>query len=219
MGSLISMEGNVYTVICETFPHLKGWKVSLMIVLVGFLASLVYITPGGQYILNLVDHYGASMTCFIANIVVVCIISWFYGFRPFLDDIGYMLKRQHGIYWRLSWSFITPIVLVTILLYFLITMSNLQHEGKAYPNIALVFGWLVTGFAVVQIPIWMIVTYMQNRKAGIKQIIQQSFEFANWRPANLEDFHGWKAMKEEKTLELNQKRFKEKLQYAITGKF
>lgn len=51
------------------------------------------------------------------------------------------------------------------------------------------------------------------------QIIQQSFEFANWRPANLEDFHGWKAMKEEKTLELNQKRFKEKLQYAITGKF
>lgn len=48
-----------------------------------------------------------------------------------------MLKRKVGIYWRVSWGIIDPVVMMAIFLYFILTMERLQHEEIDYPDIAL----------------------------------------------------------------------------------
>lgn len=36
----------------------------------GFLVGLIYITPGGQWMLNLVDHFGGTFLIFALAILV-----------------------------------------------------------------------------------------------------------------------------------------------------
>ena len=57
VGSASANVGSVTTVICDDFPALKKPLVTLVISCSGLLLGLFYVTPQGQYILTLVDHY------------------------------------------------------------------------------------------------------------------------------------------------------------------
>lgn len=45
VGSLVALQGCVFTVVMDNFPSLKPWQVSLGTAVGGFLIGLVYITP------------------------------------------------------------------------------------------------------------------------------------------------------------------------------
>lgn len=61
----------------------------------------------------------------------------FIGIQNFCWDIEFMLKRKVGIYWRISWTIVTPVVLVFILIYFLTQIERLKYENFDYPDLAL----------------------------------------------------------------------------------
>lgn len=48
-----------------------------------------------------------------------------------------MLKRKVGVYWRISWSIVTPLVLLFILIYFLFNIERLKYDKYDYPDLAL----------------------------------------------------------------------------------
>ncbi|KAK7082701.1 hypothetical protein SK128_013747 [Halocaridina rubra] len=58
VGSSSALIGSIVTIINDEFPMFKSWLVTLVVCTLGFLIGLVYVTPQGQYVLALVDHYG-----------------------------------------------------------------------------------------------------------------------------------------------------------------
>ncbi|RZC33029.1 sodium-dependent nutrient amino acid transporter 1, partial [Asbolus verrucosus] len=161
-GSLVALQGCAFTVIMDAFPHLKIWQVSLSTAIVGFIIGLVYITPGGQYIFTMVDFFGGTFIFYVLTIVEVFSIMWWYGLENICLDIEFMLKKKPGIYWRICWSVIIPIVLVTVFVYFLVTLEELTYEDKQYPKNIIVWGWLLFGVGIMQPVIWWIVQILQN---------------------------------------------------------
>lgn len=98
VGSNIAMTSCVMTVIRDQFPNVKAWHAACGVTLVGLLIGFVYVTPviletcstfvfcfyrdlfqGGQFILNLVDFFGASFTAFILAIAELIAFGWVYG--------------------------------------------------------------------------------------------------------------------------------------------
>lgn len=86
---------------------------------------------------TLIDYFSGSFMFFILATFEILALFWWYGLENFCDDIEFMLKRRVGWYWRLTWGFISPVVLIAIFIYFMATIERLKHEGKHYPDLVL----------------------------------------------------------------------------------
>ncbi|ERL91033.1 hypothetical protein D910_08375, partial [Dendroctonus ponderosae] len=133
VGSLAALQGCAFTVVMDAFPKLKIWHVSLGTAVGGFVIGLVYVTPGGQWIFSMVDFFGGTFIFYIMNIVEVVAIFWWYGLENVCQDIEFMTKRKPGIYWRVCWCLVIPLVLICVLVYFLVTFEPLKYESKDFP--------------------------------------------------------------------------------------
>lgn len=81
IGSNIGMSSSVITVVKDYFHHIPHWLLASTTALLGFLSGLVYTTPGGQHILNLIDFYGCSFIALFLAIAELITIAWLYGMR------------------------------------------------------------------------------------------------------------------------------------------
>lgn len=84
--------------------------------------------------LTLVDFFGASMIALVLGIAELYTIGWIYGTDRLCKDIEFMLGRKVGLYWRLCWSIITPLIMTTILVYFYATYEPLAYNNVIYPT-------------------------------------------------------------------------------------
>lgn len=79
MGSNIGMASCVITVVKDRFEHLPHWFLSCAVAVIGFLFGIVYMTPGGQFVLNLVDFFGCSFIALFLAIAELIAVGWIYG--------------------------------------------------------------------------------------------------------------------------------------------
>lgn len=133
IGSIVGMSGSIITVIRDEFVHLKKRYVVCGTTLIGFLIGLIYITPGGQFLLNLVDFYGASFVAFFLAIAELVAVAWIYGTKRFCQDVDFMLGIKTGVLWRICWSFVTPVLMICILVYTILTLKPLTYNDNTYP--------------------------------------------------------------------------------------
>lgn len=70
VGSLVALKGCAFTVVMDSFPHLKIWHVSLATAIAGFLVGLFYITPVSQN-----DGLFISFSCTCPKDFLKCLIS------------------------------------------------------------------------------------------------------------------------------------------------
>lgn len=136
IGSNIAMTSCVMTVIRDQFPKVKSWQAATAMGVIGVSLGMVYITPGGQFILNLVDFFGASLIAFVLAIAELVTIGWIYGVNRLCRDVEFMLGRRTGLYWRICWGVVTPMLMIAILIYTIVTYEPLTYKGTAYPNAA-----------------------------------------------------------------------------------
>lgn len=64
VGTSVALQSAVNTVIWEQMPKIKYWKVAIVVSITGYLIGLVYVTPGGQWILELIDYFGGTFVIF-----------------------------------------------------------------------------------------------------------------------------------------------------------
>ncbi|XP_020712553.1 sodium-dependent nutrient amino acid transporter 1 isoform X2 [Ceratitis capitata] len=133
IGTIAALQSAIITVLCDQFKLKKFWLVSLVITIVEFGISLLYITQGGQWILNLVDFFAGTYIVFSLAVFEVAGITWFYGLRNFCDDVEFMTNRKVSVYWRLCWGLITPLLLAAIFIYSLAIMEPITYAGLPYP--------------------------------------------------------------------------------------
>jgi len=79
VGSEVTMAGSVITVICDALPQYKRWIITVICCSVGFLLGLVYVTPGGQFVLDIVDYFGGGFIMFVIALLEIVAVSWIYG--------------------------------------------------------------------------------------------------------------------------------------------
>ncbi|XP_043280535.1 sodium-dependent nutrient amino acid transporter 1-like isoform X2 [Venturia canescens] len=197
IGSAIALAGGIITIISDQFPSWKHWHVVLGVSLFGFIVGSVYCTPGGQFVLGLVDFYAGSFIVFVLAIMEISGIFWVYGLENFLDDVEFMLQRRPTAYWRICWGLITPILLVAILVYTIATLTPLTYAGVSYPESAHVVGWTLFAFGVLQIPFWMGYSILERRDLGLSKMFQSAFlPLPSWGPRNPSRHAAWTRFKE-----------------------
>jgi solute carrier family 6 (neurotransmitter transporter, glycine) member 5/9 len=79
LGSGVALHNAVVSAIWDAFPHIKYWKILLGQTTFTFLVGLMYVTPGGQWMLTLVDFFGGTFSVFGLAIVELVAIFWIYG--------------------------------------------------------------------------------------------------------------------------------------------
>ncbi|XP_055372891.1 sodium-dependent nutrient amino acid transporter 1 [Condylostylus longicornis] len=183
IGSNVGMASCIMTVIRDRFSNWSHWMVALGISIGGFAIGNIYLTPGGQYMLNLLDFYGASFVAFVLAIAELIAVGWIYGVKRLCKDIEFMLDKKTGIYWRICWSLITPGLMIAILLYTIIDMSPLKYGDYIYPDSLYTFGWCLSAFGILQLPLWGIYAMTKQKNISIWRKFLSAFNpQENWGP-------------------------------------
>ncbi|XP_037826010.1 sodium-dependent nutrient amino acid transporter 1 isoform X2 [Lucilia sericata] len=185
IGSNIAMTSCTVTAIRDNFPQAKQWQCALGIAIVSFAIGLAYVTPGGQFILTLVDYFGASMIALVLGIAELYCLGWVYGVDRLCKDAEFMMGRKVGPYWRWCWAVVTPLIMTVILIYFLSTYTPLTYNGVNYPNWAYAIGWTITCFGVLQLPIWVVVAAIRTPGATWGEKLRGAFKPKHdWGPTD-----------------------------------
>ncbi|XP_073819734.1 sodium-dependent nutrient amino acid transporter 1-like [Musca autumnalis] len=185
VGSNVGMVSFVMNVIKDRFPKIPYWIIAAVISAIGFLLGIVYTTPGGQYFLNLIDFFGCSFIALFLAIAELISFAWIYGTKRLCEDIEFMLGIKTGCYWRICWKFITPGLMMVVLLYSLLNYTPLTYKGEVYPMIYYAFGWLLWAVGISQVPIWFFYEIHKQSGENFKVRLQKALQpSSQWGPLN-----------------------------------
>jgi len=193
VGSAASLTGCVISVVCDALPNYKRWIITVVICSIGFLLGLVYVTPGGQFVLDVVDFFGGGFIIFVMAVIETVAICWIYGLKRFLKDVEFMIGIRLGVYWHFTWGVFIPVSLIAIFIYSLFEFPVFKEGTYIFPQSLLVAGWMLALSALIQIPIWGIyVVYRQKRGSTIQERIKNSFKPSeSWGPKDPKTRAAW----------------------------
>ncbi|XP_064620262.1 sodium-dependent proline transporter-like isoform X2 [Lineus longissimus] len=165
LDSQFTMMETVVAAFVDEYPNkfrpIKTW-LTLGLCVVTFLLGLPLVTQGGQYILTLMDWYIGSTALMVVGLLEPIIISYIYGFRRFSCDIEMMLGFKPNYYLLACWTFITPAILLFIIIFSSIYHSPVSYGNYVYPGWADGLGWGLAVLSMQFIPTMMIVTIIQG---------------------------------------------------------
>jgi len=197
LGSATGLTSSVISIICDLRPDWNKTKVTGAVCVGGFLIGLVYVTPGGQAILELVDYYGGGFIIFLFAIVETVAIAFIYGMAKLVKDIKFMLNITIGFYWKFCMMFFIPVSLIAMLVYMIYDYKPVQYQGKDFPDAAIYAGWTLTGLALIQLPIWG--AWEIYKSGGVSNAFRPNSE---WGPLNKITKAEWRQKDSEVTTEL-----------------
>jgi NSS family neurotransmitter:Na+ symporter len=114
-----------------------------------FLIGLIYVTKGGLYYLDTVDHFVNNYGLVLSGLVEVILVAWVVrqlrNLQRFLNEESYI---PIGYWWILALSIITPIILIGITAFNIYNEFANPYEG--YPASGLlILGGGATVLAIV----------------------------------------------------------------------
>ncbi|XP_046351914.1 sodium- and chloride-dependent glycine transporter 1-like [Haliotis rufescens] len=162
-SSMISGVESVLTSVIDVFPQLaqgrNNYLFRIGVCLLGFLLGLPQVTQGGSYILNLMDTFVGGFPLLIIGLVELVAVIFVYGIRRFKDDVRMMIGTRMNIvativyyYFLLCWCFLSPVLLVTVLVFK--SMQYTPITGPGYPEWSEALGWLIVAAILISIPAW-----------------------------------------------------------------
>ncbi|XP_025019956.1 sodium-dependent neutral amino acid transporter B(0)AT3 isoform X2 [Python bivittatus] len=159
-----------------------------IICFISFLTGLLFTTRSGSYWLEVFDSYGGSIPLLVISFLEVCGVVFVYGLKRFCNDVEWMTGRPVNFYWKASWQFISPVLMLSVFLSYLSIQHpstyntwNPSYEGfpskepKFYPRWVLFICGLLVLLPCIFIPIGAICQFknvMLKRKE--KQVLHPS---------------------------------------------
>jgi len=197
MGSAVGLTNNVISVICDYFPSTSRSLITAFICLAGLSTGLLYVTPGGQPILELVDYYGGSLLILILALIEIIAIAWIYRVNNVVRDINFMLKMNLGIYWKICWGVFIPICLGTILSY-----AMYMYKPPSYGDITLslpaqIVGWIIVTLGVLFVPFMFFLNICNSRGTLLERLSASISPSPTWGPMDIQDRCDWARNKDE----------------------
>ncbi|XP_053189971.1 sodium-dependent neutral amino acid transporter B(0)AT1-like [Scomber japonicus] len=93
---------------------------------VAFALSLLFAQHSGIYWLTLFDNFAGSVPLLTIGLFEMIAIVYIYGIDRFNEDVEFMTGRKPNIFWQLTWRFISPLIVLVILVFYLVT--TVQEE-------------------------------------------------------------------------------------------
>ncbi|XP_014405918.1 PREDICTED: orphan sodium- and chloride-dependent neurotransmitter transporter NTT5 [Myotis brandtii] len=171
MGFMIGLLQGVMTPLQDTFPFCKKHEKLLTVVLFGlmFLCSIFFIQPAGVYYIKLLSDYWMVLPIIVIVISENMAVSWAYGSRRFLAELGPLWSRPIHPIFHCLWCCACPFVLLVLFTVILIFLSlktftyvawdssTSKEVPRPYPSWALLV--MVFIFLIVTLPILIYFVY------------------------------------------------------------
>ncbi|XP_052285937.1 sodium- and chloride-dependent glycine transporter 2-like isoform X2 [Dreissena polymorpha] len=131
------------TLVCiqDEFPRLRKYKTHMCI---GFgvalyLIALPCITPGGDYVVTLMDFFGSDFSVLFIAVCESIAIMWVYGVKRFMKDCEYMLGHapRPMYFWGFCWSVCAPFLIGCMPDENLRGMAATAHDGRGHRSFLL----------------------------------------------------------------------------------
>ncbi|XP_027241427.1 inactive sodium-dependent neutral amino acid transporter B(0)AT3 isoform X1 [Cricetulus griseus] len=135
---LSSMFGNMESVITPLFDmgilprSIPKEGMTGMVCLVCFLSAICFTLQSGSYWLEIFDSFAASLNLIIFAFLEVVGVIYVYGMKRFCDDIEWMTGRRPSLYWQVTWKVVSPMLLFSIFLSYIILLSQTPPSYKAW---------------------------------------------------------------------------------------
>ncbi|XP_061146195.1 solute carrier family 6 member 19b [Syngnathus typhle] len=135
---LSSMFGNIEGVVVplqdlKVFP--KKWPkeaVTGVTCVICCLVGLLFVQGSGNYWLSLFDTYGGSIPLLVIGFSEMFAVVYIYGIDRFNDDIEFMTGHRPNIFWQVTWRFISPLIMIFIVIFYFITEVSKKISYKAW---------------------------------------------------------------------------------------
>uniref|UniRef100_A0AAQ6A594 Solute carrier family 6 member 14 n=1 Tax=Amphiprion ocellaris TaxID=80972 RepID=A0AAQ6A594_AMPOC len=143
----------ITTCLLDAFPKLFKSKHALLTLTTSsilYLLGLPCVTRAGIYWVTLIDQFVASWVLLFLALLEVAGVAYIYGGNRFIKDIEMMLGKKtfaFWLWWRACWFFISPCIIVVILVWSVITFVPPTYGEVPYPPWGLALGWLMILFA------------------------------------------------------------------------
>ncbi|XP_014238805.1 sodium- and chloride-dependent glycine transporter 1-like [Trichogramma pretiosum] len=179
--------------VTDAYPTLRKHKllVTLGSLFVLFLGSIIFVTNGGMYILQVFDWYAASISVISICLVEVIVVGWTYGCKNFVRDIEFMIGEKIHWWWPLCWKYTTPVILSFIFITTIVFNTRITYNGMPYPAWAVGVGWCSCLVSILCIPGYAL-CYMIFKKGTWRENFERGTNPTNkWGPQKPEDREAW----------------------------
>ncbi|KAF4528110.1 hypothetical protein B566_EDAN016591 [Ephemera danica] len=166
LGSQIGiLEGMLCTIFdIDIFRRVPKQYLTAFVCIVCFFVGLIFTTGAGEYWLSLFDSFAGTIGLVLIALLEMVAIMYVYGHKKFTQDIYEMTGYRPGLYWQLTWRFLGPIIMFTILstsIIFRIINRPTYHawhaetgetESTIYPDWVMVIACFIIAAGVLPIP-------------------------------------------------------------------
>ncbi|XP_068598917.1 sodium- and chloride-dependent neutral and basic amino acid transporter B(0+)-like [Brachionichthys hirsutus] len=159
----------IVTCLLDAFPKtLTSKRASLTIAtcFVLYILGLPCATRAGIYWVTLIDQFVASWVLLILVLLEIIGVCYIYGGNRFIKDIEMMLGNKSftfWLWWRACWFFLSPCIIVVILIWSLLTFTPPSYGTVQFPAWGLALGWSMAIFVVLWIPGIAVCKLMRSR--------------------------------------------------------
>lgn len=171
--------------IIDEFPHvLRKRRVLVAVVActIEFLLGLPLITQGGIYVLQIIDWYCASFSLMLISFFECLAVSWIYGVDRFYKDIELMIGYKPSILWSFAWRFVTPVAILFIWLFSIVTLGPVKYGEKDYPEWAPKLGWCLGVCSILPIPLCAAVLIYKQEGTLVQRVRKLLKPTKEWGP-------------------------------------
>ncbi|XP_030596802.1 sodium-dependent neutral amino acid transporter B(0)AT1-like [Archocentrus centrarchus] len=92
--------------------------------LVAFIICLLFAQHSGFYWVTLFDNFAGSIPLLTIGLAEMIAVVYIYGIDRFSEDIEFMIGKKPCIFWQVSWRFTSPLILLVILVFYLVTQAQ-----------------------------------------------------------------------------------------------
>ncbi|XP_023931328.1 sodium- and chloride-dependent glycine transporter 1-like [Lingula anatina] len=153
-----------------------------------FLLGLPMCARGGHYLLDLMDHSVGGFPLLFISLLELIVLQWVYGWSRFSEDVKIMLGKKPGIYFRIMWRYITPLLLLAVIVFKFVQLQTHNHEVNPLPVWAQVLGWMIQLIPIALIPALFLGRYCYD--GGFKALKKAGSPQADWGPARAKNRAG-----------------------------
>jgi len=148
LSSAVSLVEAFSSAIIDKFHYPREAVVSTVCI-TGFLGSIIFTAKSGLYWIDIVDHFVTHYGLVVIGLIECFVIGWLFKASKLREHINHASGRVLTPFWDVCIKFITPLVLVILMINDLRTEVTVPYEGYSWLAILMIGrDWLMVALIV-----------------------------------------------------------------------
>ncbi|XP_062602139.1 uncharacterized protein LOC134263777 isoform X2 [Saccostrea cucullata] len=152
---------------------------------VAMVLGLLLTSQGGLYVFYFSHHYVCKLSLYLIAFCECVSLSWVYGAQRLWNNVSDMTGTTDSPWWKLTWKFLTPVVVFGLIIVTLIYDEPLYYSTYQFPDSSHTIGLMLTLLPAVPVPVFIVWCVWKN-EGSLKHRIQASVvTSSSWGPGQL----------------------------------